>query len=333
MTHIVRRSIRSASFAAEPCRRGRDRNRMRSRTQVNGHAAPQPDLRAHIASRPHLLLLFGHDRYGRGALYLSVRILFVGEIVGKAGVFCIKKALPDIKERYNVDFTIADGEGATGGFGLGKKHSVYLHKLGIDVITGGERIYYKRDMVDHIARCPYILRPANYPPGAPGRGYKVFGRDDLRKRPPVAVIVLLGQSGFDRVHPSNPFTYLPELVERVKQQAQIVVVDFHAATTAEKQAMFHHADGKVSAVIGTHTKVRTADESVLTDIGRTGSNDSIGGLDPKIEIRKFLTQIPERSADIWSELELQGVLLDIDEDGHALSIERICVVCEREEHD
>ncbi len=271
---------------------------------------------------------------------MSIRVLFVGEIVGKVGVFCVKKALPVIREQYDIDFTVADGEGATGGFGIGKKHSIYLHKLGIDVITGGERIYYKRDMVDHISKSPYILRPANYPAGNPGRGYGVFSTTRGDRTMPIAVISLLGQSGFDRVHPSNPFTFLPELVKRVKQQTQIVIVDFHATTTAEKQAMFHLADGTVSAVIGTHTKIQTSDETVwdggtatITDAGRTGSNDSIAGLDPEIEIRKFLTQIPERSADIWAGLELQGVVLDIEEDGRTNSIERIRIPCDGDDND
>ena len=103
---------------------------------------------------------------------MGIRVLYIGEIVGKAGVYCIKQALPKLKPELGINFVIANGEGATGGFGIGKNHSIYLHKLGIDVITGGEKIYYKKDMVPHIAKSPYILRPANYPPSNPGRGWR-----------------------------------------------------------------------------------------------------------------------------------------------------------------
>ncbi len=257
---------------------------------------------------------------------MSVRILYIGEIVGKAGVFCIKQALGDLKAEHHIDFVIANGEGATGGFGIGKNHSIYLHKLGVDVITGGEKIYFKKDMVPHIGKAPYILRPANYPPGNPGRGWRVFQGGNHK----IGVICLLGQAGFNRVHLSNPFTFLPELVALVKEETNIVVLDFHATTTAEKYSMFHYADGTVSAVIGSHNKVLTSDEhikpkgtAVICDTGRTGSFMSIGGLDPEIEINKFLTGIPERSKEYWNSLELQGVLLDINDDGTAEKIERL----------
>lgn len=258
-------------------------------------------------------------------------MLFIGEIVGKAGVFCVKNLLPSLKRERNIDFVIANAEGATGGFGLGKNHSIYLHKLGIDVLTGGERIYYKIDMVGHIQRAPYILRPANYPPGNPGRGWRVYEVGEHR----IGVISLLGQSGFTRVHLSNPYTFLPELLSRVKQETPIVILDFHATTTAEKYSMFHLADGKLSAVIGTHSRALTADEAVLPggtavicDTGRTGSSDSVGGMEIETEIQKFLTAIPERSKDAWGGLELQGVILDLEESGRATSIERIRMQCD-----
>jgi len=257
---------------------------------------------------------------------MGIRVLYIGEIVGKAGVFCIKQGLGKLKTDHQVDFVIANGEGATGGFGIGKNHSIYLHKLGIDVITSGEKIYFKKDMVPHIAKAPYILRAANYPPVNPGRGWRIYQAGDRK----IGVICLLGQSGFTRVHLSNPFTFLPELVSRVREETNIIILDFHASTTAEKYSMFHHADGKVSAVIGSHTKVLTADEhikakgtAVICDTGRTGSFLSVGGLEPSIEIQKFLTQIPERSDEYWDTLEIQGVIIDINNDGKAEHIERI----------
>lgn len=266
----------------------------------------------------------------------TFKILFMGEIVGSSGVFCVKSLLPKIKEQHGIDFVIANGEGATGGFGIGKNHSIYLHKLGIDVITSGECIYYKRDMVTHIGRAPYILRPANYPYGNPGRGWGVYTKNGRT----LAVINLLGQSGFRRTHLANPFNLLPSLIEKIQHETNTIVVDFHAVTTAEKSTMFHHMDGRTSAIIGTHSKVLTSDERVLsggtaviTDVGRTGSINSVGGLEPEIEITKFITQIPERSKTSWEKLELQGVILYIDPSGKATNIERLRIDCEEKPHD
>jgi hypothetical protein len=257
-------------------------------------------------------------------------------VVGKAGVYCVKSALSGLREEHNIDFVIANGDGATGGFGIGKNHAIYLHKLGVDVITGGDQIFYKKDMVPHAESSFYVLRAANLPPAAPGRGWRYFNVGEER----IVVISLLGQSGFDRIHPSNPFTYLPELAGRARNEAPYIVVDFHAVTTAEKRTMFYCADGEVSAVIGTGTRVQTDDAgimpegtAVITDAGRTGSRDSVAGLDPGPEIRKFMTAMPERSADTWNALELQGVILDIAPDGKATSIQPIAHECEEEASD
>ena len=261
----------------------------------------------------------------------ALRILYLGEIVGKSGVFCVKQLLPALKKERAVDFVIANGEGATGGFGIGKNHSIYLHKLGVDVITSGECIYYKKDMVEHLPKAPYILRPANYPYGNPGRGWMVYPQGDRK----IAVFCLLGQAAFQRVHAQNPFLLAPELIERLAKETSTIIVDFHAATTAEKYTMFYQLDGKVSAVIGSHTKALTADERVLPggtavigSAGRTGSLLSVGGLDPQIEIRKFLTQVHEHSREAWSGLELQGVLMEIGDDGRAVAIERLRLPCQ-----
>lgn len=262
---------------------------------------------------------------------MGIRILFIGEIVGKAGVFCIKKLLPEIKKEHSIDFVIASSEGATGGFGIGKTHSIYLRKLGIDVLTSGEKIFFKKDIVEHLPKAPWHLRPVNYPYGCPGRGWRIYTCGETK----VAVINILGNSGFNRTHLANPFTILPDIVAKAKEETPVVVVDFHASTTAEKKTMFCHMDSKVSAVIGTHTKALSADAKVLPggtavicDAGRTGSLDSVGGLDPEIEIKKYMTQLPERSRDCWENLELQGVVMDIDvSTGKALSIETIRKSC------
>jgi hypothetical protein len=265
-----------------------------------------------------------------------MRVLFIGEIVGKAGIYCIKTLLPGLREAHAIDMVVANGDGATNGFGLGKNHSVYLRKLGVDVITGGEQIYYKKDMVGHIAQAPYILRPANFPPGNPGRGWRSYTVGNGK----VAVISLLGQSGFGKIHLSNPFTFLPELVDRARKETETVLVDFHAVTTAEKYTMFQLADGLVTALIGTGQRVATADETVrergtatICDAGRTGSMDGVAGLDSGVEIQKHLTQIPERSQESWDNLMLNGVVIDIGEGGAAQAISRVAAPCEEPNHD
>jgi metallophosphoesterase (TIGR00282 family) len=265
-----------------------------------------------------------------------LRILYIGEIVGSPGVFCVKSRLAELKEEKSIDFVIACGDGATGGFGIGKNHSIYLHKLGVDVITSGECIYYKKDMVPHIPKTSYILRPANYPYGNPGRGWNVFRVGERS----IGIVNLLGQSGFNRVHLNNPFLMIEGILEKIAAETETVIVDFHASTTAEKYTMFYHLDGKVAAVLGSHTKVLTADPRVLpggtaviAGTGRTGSRYSVGGLDPEVEIRKFLTQIHEQSRVTWKDLELQGVVVETNEEGKAVSIEIVREACEAEDHD
>lgn len=257
---------------------------------------------------------------------MGLKIFCMGEIVGKPGIFAVKSGLKKIKEQEQIDFVIANGEGATGGFGIGKNHSLYLHKLGIDVITAGEKIFYKKDMVPHIGKCSFMLRPANYPPGTPGRGWGIFQVHDKK----IGVISLLGQSGFNRVHLSNPFTYIPEIIKRIKEETNIIILDFHAATTAEKYSMFFHIDGRISAAVGTHSKALTADArifpkgtGIICDTGRTGSSAGVGGFDPSVEIDKFLTQIPERSEEWWKNLEIQGVMIDINDTGKTEKIKTI----------
>ncbi|HEQ72414.1 MAG TPA: YmdB family metallophosphoesterase [Spirochaetia bacterium] len=265
-----------------------------------------------------------------------LRLLFIGEIVGKCGVFCVKKLLPKLKAEKRIDFVIANGDGATGGFGIGKNHSIYLHKLGVNVITGGDCIYFKRDMVEHIAHASYILRAANYPYGNPGRGVMVY----QTPKGPVGVVSLLGLAGFDRIHLSNPFLNIKSILEKLKNQTNRIVIDFHAATTSEKYTMFHYLGGEVSAIIGTHAKALTADArivgektAVICDAGRTGNSHSVGGFDSIVEIRKFLTQIPEHSQMSCEHLELQGVVVDIDEEGNARQIETVKERCEEVFHE
>lgn len=259
----------------------------------------------------------------------AVRILYLGEIVDKAGIFTVKALLPHLKKERDIDFIAANGNGVTGGFGMGKNHSVYLHKLGIDMFTSGECIYYKKDMVPHIAKVPGILRPANYPAGNPGRGWGIYEAGGEK----IGVINMLGLSGFERTHLNNPFTYLPELIRKISETTRTILVNFHAKTTAEKKTLAFQLDGSVTAMLGTGCRVMTADGGIspkgtfsVTDLGRTGSFLSVGGLNADKEIELNLTQVPDRSRPAWDGLELQGVILETEK-GRCTGFEMLKIPC------
>jgi metallophosphoesterase (TIGR00282 family) len=255
-----------------------------------------------------------------------MKVLYIAEIVGKAGVYAYKKGLALLKEEKFFDFVISCADGATGGNGLGRNHAAYIHKLGSQVITTGECCFYKKDLVENFEKIPYVLRPENLNSTAPGFGSRIFRVRNLK----IGVAVLLGQSGFTRIHGNNPFATLPVLLERLHQETPYVIIDFHAEATAEKQTLFALAAGHCSAVIGSHNRVQTADAAVraggtavITDAGRTGSVDSVGGSDRVSRIQEYISGIPEWTRDAWDQCEIQGVLIDIDDQGKALSIERI----------
>jgi metallophosphoesterase (TIGR00282 family) len=254
-----------------------------------------------------------------------MKILYIAEIVGKTGVYAYKKALSELKGQKSADFIIACADGATGGNGLGRNHAAYLHKLGAQVLTTGECCFYKKDLTENLGKIPYILRPENLNVEAPGIGSRVFRTGNAK----VAVAVLLGQNGFTKLHSSSPFSGLASLLERLRRETPLVIVDFHAQATAEKQTFFAMAAGNCSAIIGSHCRVQTADEQIhkgtafISDAGRTGSSFSVGGSDISSRIKEYITGIPDWTREAWEKPELQGVLVDIGEDGKARSIERI----------
>ena len=255
-----------------------------------------------------------------------MKVLFIAEIVGKAGIYALKKCLPELKNEKNPDFIIACADGTTGGNGLGRNHAAYIRKLGVDVLTTGECCFYKKDLTENLGKIPHVLRPYNLNMEAPGIGSRVYRLDGNRK---VAVAVLLGQSGFARLHGNNPFSPLPALLERLRQETPYVIVDFHAQATAEKQTFFAMADGLCSAVVGTHTRVQTSDErllpggtAVITDAGRSGSIESVGGSDRESRIKEYRSGIPEWTLESWDMPELQGVFIEIAVNGKAVSIDR-----------
>lgn len=267
---------------------------------------------------------------------MSYRILFVGEIVGKFGVYAARKGIKKLKKSHGINFVIANANGATGGFGLGKNHAITLKNSGVDVLTGGDYTFFKKDLVEFLPKSSFVLRPANYTPQTPGRGWNIFKNGDKK----IGVINLLGPSGITRNHPSNPFTYVESLIERLKSNCDIIFINFHSKTTAEKQLMFHIIDGKCQVLIGSGSRSITADTKVskkgsafITDSGRTGSSDTPGGLAGDVEIEKLLTGIPKRSKDINRNLELQGVIIEFDENNTPSSIESIRLPIKKEEHD
>ena len=243
-----------------------------------------------------------------------IKILFLGEIVGRAGISAVKKGLSGLKEKHSIDFTVANGEGVTNGFGLGKAHALQLFKMGIDLLTGGEKLFYKIDMVEFISKTNFVIRPLNYPQQTPGRAVKNTQIKDRK----IAIINLQGNSDM-RQNIQNAFISIDSFLKKV-EPGTIVLIQFHASTTAEKATMLHYLDGRVAAVIGTHTKVLSADEFVtekgtgyITDNGRVGSFMSVGGFDPETEIHKLKTQIPERSRECWDDGIIQGVIVEINE--------------------
>jgi metallophosphoesterase (TIGR00282 family) len=263
-----------------------------------------------------------------------MRILYVAEPVGKAGLFTLRHTLGELKQEFRPDFVWGGGDGATGGFGLGKNHAHYLHKLGLQAITLGDCAYYKKDLHPALPELNFLLRPANFPDAAPGRGFRVFSTRAGR----LAVVSLLGQSGFSKVHLPNPLATLETVLAQL--DATHVVVDYHAATTAEKATLFHWADGRVTAVVGSHQKTPTADARVLprgtavvTDAGRTGSVQSVGGFTPHKEIERLLTGVPSRSDVAWAALTVQGVFIETDETGRARSIQSFQRSCKEVPHE
>jgi metallophosphoesterase (TIGR00282 family) len=255
-----------------------------------------------------------------------MRVLYVAEIVGKAGIYCFKKTVASLKKNRSIDFVIAGCDGATGGNGLGYNHAMYLRKLGANALTTGDSCFYKKDLTEKFDKTPFVLRPANLPGPIPGTGARCYAAGGKK----IAVAVLLGQFGFNRVHAESPLQFLDGLLERLRQETPFIVIDFHAVTSAEKRILFMVAAGRVSAVIGSHTRVQTADEGLIsggtaaiTDAGRSGSFLSVGGADAESRIREYISGIPDWTKESWDDCRLEGVIIDIDDDGRALGIERI----------
>jgi len=255
-----------------------------------------------------------------------MKVLFIGDIVGKIGRNATKALLPTVVSRYKIDFVIANGENAAGGFGITDKIVSEIFSYGVHAITTGNHVWDKKEFIPQISKEDRVLRPFNYPPGVPGFGSLLYSLHDGTK---VAVLNLSG-----RVFMSNidcPFRAGKEEVERLHTIAKMIIIDFHAEATSEKIAFGYYMDGKVSAVIGTHTHVQTADEKILpggtayiTDVGMTGPSDSVIGIEKEQIIQRFLTNMPMRFETAKGEGIFSAVIIEMDEQtGKSTEIKRL----------
>jgi 2',3'-cyclic-nucleotide 2'-phosphodiesterase len=254
-----------------------------------------------------------------------VRILFIGDIVGGPGRRGLEKLLPGLREELGPDLVIANGENAAGGVGITEGTADDIFAAGVDLITTGNHVYRHRDAYGFIDECDRLIRPANYPKGNPGRGSAIVTAAGRR----VGVLNLSGQLQLTVAR--SPFPAADaELADLERRGADVLFVDFHAEVTSEKVAMGWHLDGRVAAVVGTHTHVPTADARVLpggtafiSDVGMTGARNSVLGVEVEDALERFVTQMPTRFRTAEDDVWVQGVAVDIDDDGRATAITQL----------
>jgi 2',3'-cyclic-nucleotide 2'-phosphodiesterase len=257
-----------------------------------------------------------------------MKVLFIGDVVGKPGRRAVRELLPRIVNDREIDFVVANCENAASGFGVTREIVEELFDDRIDVLTSGNHIWDKKEVLDYIGEYEALLRPANYPPEVPGHGSIIMPHPSGVY---VGVINLMGRVFMQPLE--CPFRKAIEEVERLRKKTKIIIVDIHAEATSEKIALGWHLDGRVSAVLGTHTHVQTADDRILpcgtaylTDAGMTGAFDSVIGIKKDLILDRFMTQLPNKFEVAKGDVRLQGVILDIEEaSGKSLGIERLSV--------
>jgi len=255
-----------------------------------------------------------------------MRILFIGDIIGKPGRAVVSQLLPSLKKEFNPDIVLANGENLAGGFGLTPEVVAETYEAGVNVLTTGNHVWDKKEVMKIIDSEPRLVRPANYPPGVPGRGSVVV---DTASGTKVGIINLNGRVFLPPL--DCPFRRGDEEIKSIRQQTQVIIVDFHAEATSEKVAFGWYIDGLVTAVIGTHTHVQTADERILpngtayiTDAGMTGSFDSVIGMVKDTALNRFFLMMPMQFKPATGSLALNAVIVDADPvTGHAQNIQRI----------
>ena len=262
-----------------------------------------------------------------------MKLLFIGDIVGRPGRDLVRRYLKALAAAHGVDLVIANGENAAGGNGITRENTHELLAAGIDVITSGNHVWDKRETLAFIGTEPRLVRPANYPPGTPGRGsYVALRRGGVK----VGVVNIMGRVFLHTL--DDPFRAAEREIDRVRTEgAQVVFVDMHAETTSEKMALGWYLDGKVSAVVGTHTHVQTADERILpggtaylTDVGMTGPHDGVIGMDRAAVIARFVSGLPNRFEPASGDPRLHGVTITADPaTGNATAIERVSLTEEQ----
>src|SRR5262245_21815340 len=255
-----------------------------------------------------------------------MRILFVGDIVGRPGRDLVRIGLTPLVEQHHIDLVIANPENSAAGFGINREIGDQLLDLGVDVMTSGNHVWDKKEALDYIGAEPRLLRPLNYPAGVPGNGSYL-----ARTKDGVSVGVFNAMGRVFMLNIDDPFARVLEEIDALRQRTRIVFVDFHAEATSEKIATGWHLDGKVTAVIGTHTHVQTADERILpqgtaylTDVGMTGPHDSIIGVEIEPALNRFLTALPQKFETATANPRLNAVVIEADEQtGVATDIERL----------
>jgi 2',3'-cyclic-nucleotide 2'-phosphodiesterase len=255
-----------------------------------------------------------------------MKLLFIGDIFGKPGREIVRRGLPALIEHHEIDFVIANGENAAAGFGITGDIADVLFGYGIDVMTSGNHVWDKKEVLDYIPRQPRLLRPANFPAGVPGRG-SYLGR--TRTGEPVGVVNVMGRIFMTPL--DDPFAVALREIEALRAKTRVIIVDFHAEATSEKVAMAWHLDGRATAVLGTHTHVQTADERLLpkgtacmTDVGMTGPHDSIIGVTVEAALGRFLNAMPARFESASGPGRLNATVITADPaTGKATRIERL----------
>lgn len=262
-----------------------------------------------------------------------MKLLFIGDIVGQPGRRAVKELLPKLREAYALDFVIANGENSAGGSGITPKTAGEIFSAGVDVITSGDHLWDQKEVMELLANEKRFLRPLNYPPDTPGHGSAIFEfrtrNSELRTPNLIAVLNAQGRTFMPPLE--NPFLLAAAEVKRLRAQTRIIFVDFHAEATSEKIAFARFLDGQVSAVVGTHTHVQTADEQIfpggtayLSDAGFTGPHESVLGREIEPVVKRFLTTMPQRFDVAKDRVQLHGAVIEIDDlNGKALNIQRV----------
>ena len=254
-----------------------------------------------------------------------MNIFFIGDIMGAPGRQAIDRLLHKVVDRHRIDLVIGNGENVAGGLGITPEMAEYLFNAGLDIITTGNHLWKHKDIIPYIQKTDRLVRPANYPPGTPGRGLTVVHTSAGQA---VAVLNLEGRIFMEPL--DCPFRAADRELAALPPEVRVIIVDMHAEATSEKQALGWYLDGRVSAVIGTHTHVQTADERLLprgtgylTDAGMTGPGDSVIGMDRKVILERFLTHLPQKFKVAGHNVQLQGVVLDISPEGTCRELTRI----------